>query len=190
MSSSKMLVLVCALLPATVTLAAQGGGEVRALRQQIAALQLDHTLDLTRQQAQALLPLLQSAQAKVKAARDQRAASAPALTAALTQAVADLKSTGAISSSTAQAVQAARGGAAGTLRQDLRAFWQQARQILTADQLHALRSTRLGVGPAMASDSSDHSTQGRGPHAFGERFRALHALLSDAFVSLVQARAS
>ena len=85
MRRSLMLTFACLLVPAG-TLAAPTD-QVRALRQQVAALQLDHALNLTQQQAQALLPLLQDLQGKVAALKAQRAAAEPALVAALTQAV-------------------------------------------------------------------------------------------------------
>ncbi len=174
--------LVFLTLPASVI--AEPGGDVRALRQQVAALQIDHALNLTQQQARALLPLLQKAQAQVQDLEARRQAAQPALTAALTQAVSDLRATGTVSPAAVDAVNAAR-PVRGTLRSELRSVWQEARQILTPEQLQALKATRLGVPPpATASSSSDGARAG-----FGRRFRLMHAVLSDAFISLVQARA-
>ena len=187
MQRSLSVMMVCALIPAGALAAPTN--QVHALRQQVAALQLDHALDLTQQQAQSLLPLLQDAKAKVAAAKAQRASAEPALVAALTQAVADIKASGAVSPSTAQAVQAARGQAPGALRQDMASFWQQAKQVLTADQLQAMRTVKLGIGQPARADASGETSQPKGHHPFGRRFRVMHALLSDAFVSLVQARA-
>ncbi len=159
-------------------------GDVRALRQQVAALQLDHALALTPQQAQALLPVLQAARSELQAARAQRQAAEPALVAALSQAVSDLKATGTVSDATAQALDAAR-PSPGTLRADLRSTWQQARQIITPDQLQALRTVRLGVAPAAGAAAAPR----RGHPGFAQRFRLARVVLSDAFLSLVQARA-
>jgi hypothetical protein len=185
MLPSRIVLLACAWIPVGALAAPT---EVHALRQEVAALQLDHTLNLTQQQAQALLPLIQDAKAKVQASRTQRASAQPALVAALTQAVADLKANGDVSAATLESVRAARGGSPGTLRQDVASFWQQARQVLTADQLRALRSAKLGIHPTQPNASA-RSTQGdRGRH-FARRFGASRILLSDAFVSLVQARA-
>ncbi len=168
-----------------VPLAARAApNEVRALQQQVAALQLDRALALTQQQARALLPLLQNARAELQAARAQRQASEPALAAALGQAVSDLQTNGAISDATAQAVNAARPSPGG-LRADVRSAWQQARAILTPDQLQALRTVRLGVPRADAAASSPRG----GRPGFARRFRLARVVLSDAFVSLVQARA-
>ena len=187
MHRSLMVAMACALVPAGAL--ATPTGPVHDLRQQVAALQLDHALGLTRQQAQALLPLLQDLQGKVAALKAQRSAAEPALVAALTQAVADLKASGTVSDSTVQAVEAARGGSPGTLRQDMSSFWQQANQILTADQIRAMKTVKLGVGRPFVADGGADSHHGKGRHPFGKRFRIMHALLSDAFVSLVQARA-
>ncbi len=175
--------LVAAFLPAAALAATNP--ETQGLRQQIAALQIDHALNLSQQQAQALLPLLQTAKAQVQAFQAQRTAAQPALDAALTQAVSDLKSTGTISASTAQAVEAARPSPQ-ALRQDLRSTWQQVRQILTPAQLTALRSAQFGI--PRGDDAS-------GPHAgnhggFARRFGMMRAVLSDSFLSLVQARAA
>jgi hypothetical protein len=186
MVRSRIALLACALVP--VAASAMPTDQVHALGQQIAALQLDHALALSKQQAQALLPLLQGARSQVGALRTQRQAAQPALVAALTQAVADLEANGAVSDSTVQAVQAARGSFPGTLRQDMTSFWQQAKQVLSADQLQTLKTVNLGIRPAVST--STESRQGhRRHHHFGKRFRAMHTFLSDAFVSLVQARA-
>ncbi len=177
---TKLMILAGVMLPLTAMAAPDP--QLLALRQQVAALQLDHALALTQQQAQALLPLLQDAKAQATAMRNQRAASEPALATALAQAVADLKSTGTVSDSTAQAVNAAR-GTPGTLRQNLRSLWQQARQILTPDQLQALKTVRLGIaGPASSAAGP------RPSHRGFMRFRLAHVALSDAFIALVQAR--
>ena len=175
-------ILASLILPLAAT--AAPASDVQALRQQVAALQLDHALNLSAQQAQALLPLLQGAKAQVQAFQAQRTAAQPALATALSQAVNDLKSSGAVSAATAQAVSAAR-PANGALKESLRSFWQQARQVLTSDQLQALRTTPLGVAP-VASAPADGPDGRAGP---ARRFHVMHVVLSDAFLSLVQARA-
>jgi len=185
----RALALTCTLIPASAL--AAPNSQVLALRQEIAALQLDHTLNLSKQQAQALLPEIQEAKAKVEAFKSQMTASEPARVAALTQAVADLKATGTISDSTAQALQAAGPGSAGTLRQNLKSFWEQARQVLNSSQLQSLKTVRLGAG--QPPSGADMGTPGRGPGGhghFAHRFFVLHTFLSDAFVSLLQARAA
>ncbi len=181
-----MTLLACALVPAGAL--AAPSDQVHALRQELAALQLDHALNLTQQQAQALLPLLRGAKAKVEERKAQWAASEPAVAAALTQAIADVKASGAVSDATLQALQFARGGSPGTLRQDMASFRQQARQILTAEQLQALRSAKLGIRPGPSPAGATWARGRGGPHP-GRRFRVVHTLLSDPFVALVQARA-
>src|SRR5512142_2310412 len=133
MTRHRALWLALVLAPAGAL--AAPSSQVQLLRQQVAALQLDRALNLTRQQAQALLPVIQEAAARRDAFEQQLAASEPARVAALTQAVADIKASGAISDSTAQALQAARGGsAASSLRDDMKSLWQRVRQVLTAAQ--------------------------------------------------------
>lgn len=186
MLRTRLAVLACLLVPSISLAASTDADPLHSLRQQVAALQLDHALNLTQAQAKALLPLLQDAQSKVKAAKAQWTASQPAMVAAFTQAVADLKANGAVSDATLQAAQAARGTGAGTLRQDMKAIWQQAKQILSADQVQTLKTVKLGLGrPAPAADAGKPA----GGHGPGRRFHLMHAFLSDSFVSLVQARA-
>ena len=150
--------------------------QLMALRQQVAALQVDHALNLTQQQAQALLPLLQNAKAQVQAFQAQREAAQPALIAALTQAVTDLKSSGSLSTATTAAVNAAR-PTPSTTGASPRSPWEQAKQVLTTEQLQALSTVQLGV----PRDGSTPSPK--------RRFRMMHVLVSDSFISLVQARA-
>jgi hypothetical protein len=66
--------------------------------------------------------------------------------------------------------------------------WQRAKQILTAEQLQALKSVKLGIRPT-SSSTDTNSTRGGGDHRWGSHFRVMHTLLSDPFVGLVQARA-
>jgi len=157
--------------------------QLAQLRQQVAALQIYHALNLTQQQAQSLLPLLQNAQSQIQAFKAERVAAEPALTAALTQAVTDLQTTGSISATTAQAVNAARPSFA-SLRAELKSTWQQARQILTQEQIQALKAVQLGVPPPTSTTPAQPRRAG-----FAHRFRVMHAVLSNAFISLVQAQA-
>jgi hypothetical protein len=179
---AKQYLPLLALLPAAAL--AAPNDQLQSLRTQIVALQLDHTLDLSKQQAQALLPLLKSAKAQVDAFEAQQAAAEPALASALNQAVSDLRSTGAVSPSTAQAVNAARPSRQ-ALHDQLRSTWQQAQQILTPAQRDAVRSTRFGI-PQDATAAPPAGGPHRGP---GRHFMMMHAALSDAFIALVQARA-
>jgi hypothetical protein len=186
MMRSRALVLAAALFP----VAALGvpTDRIQVVRQEVAALQIDHTLNLTQQQAKTLLPILQEAQGRVQALKAQRAAAEPAVVAALTQAVADLKANGTVSFSTLQAMQAARGGSHGAARQDLQALFQQAKQVLTAAQVEALKSANIGVLTMAPNIGPNPAWRKEGRHP-GARFFMMRALLSDPFVALVQARA-
>jgi hypothetical protein len=185
MLRTRVVAVALALLPA-VALAAPSA-QAKALHQQIAALELDRTLNLTTQQAQVVLPKIQDMRAKVQSMKSQMASSEPARIAALTQAVADLKSSGAISDSTAAALKAARPTTLGTERQDLKSILQQIKAVLTPDQIQAVKTMRLGVAAPVPGDApmSGHRAGG-----MAKRMRMLHALLSDDFLALVQARAS
>ncbi|HVP67954.1 MAG TPA: hypothetical protein VMT17_11885 [Anaeromyxobacteraceae bacterium] len=187
MLRSRALWIVCVLAPASALAAPTN--PVHALRQQIAALQLDHALNLTQQQAQALLPALQAAQGALQAMTAQRSASQPALVTGLTQAVSDLKATGTVSDSTAQAVQAARGSSAGTLRQDLAACWKQVKQVLSPAQLEALKSVRLGIRTASLT-VPDGRKAGPDGRKGARHFRVMRTFVSEPFLALVQARAT
>jgi hypothetical protein len=167
MIRTRILALACALVPAAAL--AAPSGPILSLRREIAALQLDRALDLTQPQAQALLPQLRDAQAKVAAWKSQQATTEPARAAALQQAVADLKANGAVSDSTRQALEAARAGAGAPPRDELRSIWQQARQVLTPDQLQALRTAKLGVGPGPSSAASARPMGAAGHGRFGRR---------------------
>ena len=143
-------------------------------------------MNVSAEQAKALLPILQNASTQLKALKAQRDASQPALVAALTQARDELRSTGAISESTRQAMKSARGGAAGAMRQDLQALHQQVNQILTPQQIQALKSVSLGVGHP--SGNADMPAR-HGQRGFRKHFAIVKTLTSDAFLTLLQARA-
>ena len=182
----KIWTAILALAPAAGALAANSADDVRALRTEVAALQLDRALNLTRDQAQALLPVLQNASAQAKARRAQVEASRPALAAALSQAVADLKSTGSISPATQQALAAARGTGFATARADMKVLRAQVEQILTPQQVQALKSA-----PLWAKSAPDAGVPAaKAGHGPGRRFAVLRTLTSDPFVALVQARIS
>jgi hypothetical protein len=176
---ARWVVMVASALPLSAFAAPDP--QLMALRQQVAALQVDHALNLTQQQAQAMLPLLQNAKAKVQAFQAQRQAAQPALIAGLTQAVTDLKSSGSISPATTAAVNTAR-PTLSTTGAGLRSTWQQAKQVLTTEQLQALSAVQLGV-------PSDGTTPTPKRHGFQRQFQMMHVLVSDSFISLVQARA-
>ncbi len=184
---------VIALALAPVVALAAPSPQVSALRQEVAALKLDRALALTPEQARAALPLLESARASVDAWKARRAASEPALAAALSQAIADLKATGAVSARTEAALKAARGNP-GELRAEVGPVARQVRALLTPAQREALRSFRpWGAAPEGtawqdAAGEGQHGRGGMGGRA-GMRLAIAATAISDPFLALVRARA-
>jgi hypothetical protein len=160
---------------------------VRALRQEIAALQLHHALRLSQQQARALLPVLEGARSQVEAVRARRAAAEPALAAALTRTVDDLVLNEAISDATREALKAARLRTTGTLRRGLEPFWQAVDRVLTTEQLATLRSSKPGATPHARSVQANASPERGGSHPAGSS--VVRTLTSGPFISLVKWRA-
>jgi len=195
MTRPPLLPFLAVLLPlaALPARAATPQEEVRALRQEIAALQVDHALNLTPAQAGALLPLLEQGAAYAREARAVREAATPSLVAALVRARDELRATGSVSDATRQALAAARGPGA-ALRPELQALRARVKAILSPEQLQALRSAPLWIGPgpgaggAMAGPGPG-SGPGRGAHGPPRRGLVARVLVSDPFVALVRARA-
>jgi hypothetical protein len=172
--------------------------EVKALRLEIAALQLDRALALTPDQARALLPILQQAAGQVQAVRARAEAAQPALVAALTRARDELREGGAISPATQQAIREARGGVMAGAGREGKTLRQQALAILTPAQLQAMRTVKLGAGPGFPGAGSDHpaaprddqGAPGAGPGRGAlRRVVMLGVVTSDPFLALVAARA-
>ncbi len=169
--------------------------EVQALREEIAALQVDRALSLTPDQARAILPVLRQAAAQVQAFRARVESPDPALVAALTRARDELRAGGAISEGTQQAIRDARRSGVADGRGEARALRKQALDILTPAQQEALKSVRLGAGPGFPGGVRDGSDRddaalGAGPgRGGGRRLMMLGVLTSDPFLSLVEARA-
>jgi hypothetical protein len=190
--------LVSTLLAAAIpALAAPAPEEVRALREEIAALQVDRALNLTPTQARSLLPALQDASARWKAARAQDEGSNPALVAALRRARDELRASGSVSDAARQAVADARGPRP-HLREQLQGLRTQLQAVLSPEQMKALGSTPLWIGPpadpeahgapagGMRGLAAGKGPGGRGP---GRRLLVARTLVSDPFLVLVQARA-
>jgi len=190
MSISKALILAGLLVP-TATLAAPAD-PLRDLRMEVAALQIDHALELTPQQAQAMLPILREARARADALKARREAALPAVEAALRQAIADLKASGTVSPATVQAMKAARGAAAGAARDEFKSFFQQTRAILTPAQAKAMKTLELGIAvdPTDPPDGAPGAGQAEAGPRPGMRFLKLVAVISEPFLALVQARAA
>ncbi len=189
----KHVASVIALVLAPVVALAAPSPQVTALRQEVAALKLDRALSLTPEQARAALPLLESARARVDAWKARRAASEPALAAALSQAVADLKATGTVSSQTEAALRAARGNP-GELRAEVAPLAQQVRALLTPAQrqaLHSFQPWAAAPDGAAGQDAAGVGPQGRGGMGgrMGVRLAIAATAISDPFLALVRARA-
>jgi hypothetical protein len=164
--------------------------EVAALREEIAALQVDRALALTAEQARALLPVLRRAAEEVDAFRARVESPDPALVAALTRARDELRAGGAISDGTRQAIRDARRAPLAGGRAEARTLRTQALAILTADQQKALRSVDLGAGGWRQGFPRGEDAAGAGPgRGPGRRLLLLGVLTSDPFLSLLEARA-
>lgn len=165
--------------------------EVAALREEIAALQVDRALALTPEQARALLPVLRQAAAQVQAFRTRVESPDPALVAALTRARDELRAGGTISEPTQQAIREARRAGMAGRRGDGQAIRKQALAILTPAQVEALKSVRLGAGPGFSpGPGGEDGAPGAGPgRGAGRRLVMLGVLTSNAFLSLVESRA-
>ncbi len=196
------LALVLSLLP-TLALAEEDA-DLKALRLEIAALQVDHALNLTRDQARSLLPVLREGAQQVKQMQSARAANKPALLAALTRARDELRATGSVSPATQESVRTARGeGQFKAVHEKVRGLREQAMQILTPQQKEALHQVQLGVmgpGPGFAGaeaggfEGMPGAAEAGMPGAGHGRGFFKHAVLarvvvSDPFISLVEARA-
>jgi hypothetical protein len=162
--------------------------EVAALRTEIAALQVDHVLALSPDQARALLPVLQQAAAQVQAFRARVEAANPALVAALTRARDELRAGGPVSPETAQAIRDARRSGMAPDRDAGKALRAQAVAILTPAQVQSLRSVPLGAGPGFPDGKARMDGAGPGKGG-GRRLLMLGVLTSDPFLALVAARA-
>jgi len=170
--------------------------EVAALRAEIAALQVDRALALTPDQARALLPVLRQAASQVQAFRARIESPDPALVAALTRARDELRAGGSISEGTEKAIRDARQSGMNARRGEGQALRKQALAILAPAQLQALKTVRLGPGPGFPGGpggpgglGGDEGSPGAGPGRGVRRLVLLGVLTSDAFLSLVEARA-
>ena len=165
--------------------------EVAALREEIAALQVDRALALTPDQARALLPVLRQAAVQVQAFRARVESPDPGLVAALTRARDELRAGGEISQPTRQAIREAREAGMAGRRGEGQGLRKQALAILTPKQVEALKSVRLGVGPGFPGDvDGGKGAPDAGPRRGGGRRQLmLGVLTSDAFLALVEARA-
>ena len=165
--------------------------EVAALREEIAALQVDRALALTPDQARALLPVLRQAAVQVQAFRARVESPDPGLVAALTRARDELRAGGEISQPTRQAIREAREAGMAGRRGEGQGLRKQALAILTPKQVEALKSVRLGAGPEFPrGPGGEDGAPGAGPgRGAGRRLVLLGVLTSNAFLTLLESRA-
>jgi hypothetical protein len=200
----RLLPLLLLVVPALAF--AAPSAEEMALHQEIAALKLDRALNLSAQQAKALLPLLRQQAVVVQQMKTQHEQAKPAVLAALTRARDELKSTGTVSAQTEQAIRDAHGGMQG--HGQFKQFHEQVKQILTPQQIESVKGLRLGAmqhGPmmegggfgggwgegereAVAPRPGMAAGKGGGRH-FGKGMFLHRVATSDAFIALVEARA-
>lgn len=184
--------------------------EIAALQRDVAARKADKALALTRDQAKALLPLLEAAQKQHDAIEAARAAAAPDVLAALQRLDRELVK-GEASAESREALKAAREKARppAEAREAFRALGDKLRTTLTMDQLQGLRAAlkpggkagkggkagdRPGRGRGRGPDGDDDDEFGGpggpgGPGAGMKMKRAMKVLASPTFVELVRARA-
>lgn len=187
--------------------------EVASLRQEIAALKLDRALNLSAQQARTLLPLLKQQAVTVQQMKAQREQSKPALVAALTKARDELRATGQVSAATQDSIRQARGGGMMAGHGQFKQFREQVKQILSPQQLEAVKSVRLeavempagmrggmarapemegGFGGGWGEPERGAAAEGAGLGGRGHFMKGMflhHVATSDAFIALVEARA-
>ncbi len=193
--------------------------EVAKLHHEIAAAKLDRTLDLSRDQARTLLPILKQAsqlRGQIRADMEKRK---PAVVKALTAIRDDVQRSGTASDASLKALQDARGGnERQALRLEMRAMAERARGVLTDEQRERLRSfdprpaaglqddDEPGMGPGMGPGPGNgpmghpmgggmmgpghRGAMGRGPQMHGPHGRALVMIaLTPEFLQLLEARA-
>ncbi len=187
-----------ALLPALVLVPALAlaqarslSSEVRKLREEIAAIKLDRTLDLSKDQAQQLLPLLKETAALRDQLRAEQQKREPEIVKALAAVRDDLAKAGAVSEASRKALQAARGEATmDAVRAKLRAVHERLGAVLKPDQ-----KARLAAYDHHPLDTSYEleGSFGEGARPKAGRAAKLRRILKVAaspdFIALTEARA-
>lgn len=205
----KLIAFALAALPALAAANPMGSGplaadpELERLRHEIAAAKLDRLLDLSRDQARQLLPILKEGQALIDQMRADQAKRKPQVAAALTQIRDEIRKNGAASEASINALKQARGdGLRADHREKMRALREKARTIATPDQLARLAQfdPRPAGGPDGEVDEGGFGGRGKGPgHHRGAHHdgpmggrhqrHAMMMAVSPEFIALVEARA-
>ena len=180
---TKFLSLLVALGPAASALGAPpgDGSEIRRLQLEIAVAKLDRTLNLTRDQARALLPPLQEVCALRSRLRAEQGEHRLELVKALTAVRDDLVRTGVVCEPSRKSLQSARGA---SMERDLRAaihaLLQKTEDVLNPNQKARLRRfDPRAIAP-------DGNTQVRTSDTLR---KTVLAALSPQFTRLIEARA-
>ena len=173
--------------------------ELHKLREEIAAAKLDRLLNLSREQARQVLPLLKEAQGihdQLKAEHEKRR---PEIARALTLVRDDILRVGQVSDASRKALQDARGESAlKDVREKMKGVHQKVRDLLTPEQRERMRE----FNPRPLDTDKDEEMGGRGfgggeQHGRGEghgegmghKRHALKTAVSPEFLALTEARA-
>ena len=168
--------------------------ELHKLRAEIAAAKLDQLLNLTKDQAKALLPVLKEGlqvREQLKAEHERRH---PEIVKALTAVRDDILKNGAVSEANRKGLQDARGDTAlKDAREKAKSLHQKARDILTPEQRERMREfDPRPLGGEGREGFGGDEMEGRGGHhkGMGPKFHKVLKVASSAeFVALVEARA-
>lgn len=182
--------------------------EISRLHHEIAAAKLDKLLELSRDQARDLLPLLKEAQQIREQLRTQRKGHRKEIIAALTRVRDDIRASGEVSSGAKEALKEAHGDRPFLqAHQKMDGLRQKIRKVLTADQKENLRKFDprprgkrvvenadqdfACPGPKFSGKHGRHGHKGRGMHfKAGPRHRAAMMIaLTPEFQTLLEERA-
>jgi hypothetical protein len=181
------LMLLAILVPTaaiagTTSPAKSGEDELKTLRREIAAAKLDRQLDLSRDQARAMLPVLKEAvqlKGQMRAEHERRR---PEIARALSSVRDDYLRVGQVSDADRKGLQEARGDSAlKDTKEQMRGLRQRIRGMLTPDQKARLRE--FDASPL--DGGRRHFQDERGER----RARPMKTLLSAEFAGLVEGRA-
>ncbi|MFN7132044.1 MAG: hypothetical protein ACK4N5_08170 [Myxococcales bacterium] len=183
-----LLTAVLALVP----LAAFAGApehadpDVQKVHREIAALKLDKSLNLSREQAQALLPILEQADRLKADMHAERKKQKPEILRAMEQAREELRRDGKVSPATRQAMRQARSGPGhDALRDRAKELIKQAQTVLTPEQRQVVQT----FNPREGGADEAHAGPRHGKQRRGGKGLALKVALSPEFRELLKARA-
>jgi Spy/CpxP family protein refolding chaperone len=198
------LLLLAVLVPAASLAAAPNPryagpeGELNRLRQEVAAAKLDRLLNLTRDQARALQPVLKEAVQLQDLMRVEHEKRRPDIAKALASVRDDYLKVGTVSEASRKGLQDARGDAAlKETKEKMRLLHQRVREILTPEQkgrLHEFNANPLdereGGSEEMGQGFGGRHGHGGGDGEHGARHgKAMKVAISPEFSALVDARA-